>query len=148
MDKLLRIFTTMDWLVGGLSIVIGLYLQNWWVVAGGFVGLAAAYFKPALIIKAKLEKKFLRKKAKTDDSAVSQAEDVFYAQMLGQQLPDEVVKQETVSLPPRTYRDSLPPYAGIYLSGSRHNQVSVRHLKLVSDDTESIAQAKVPPQYH
>lgn len=137
----------MDWLVGGLSILVGLYLQNWWVVAGGFMGLAAAYFKPALIIKEKLEKKFLRKKAKTDDSDVAQAEDVFYAQMLGQPL-DETAVQETVTLSPRTYRDALPPYAGIYLSGSRHNQVSVRHLALVSQDTADIPANKVPPQYH
>ena len=138
----------MDWLVGGLSIVVGLYLQNWWVVAGGFVGLAAAYFKPAMIIKAKLEKKFLRKKAKTDDSAVARAEDVFYAQMLGQQNLDDAVAQEPVALSPRTYQDALPPYAGIYLSGSRHNQVSVRHLALVSPDSAELPANKLPPQYH
>jgi hypothetical protein len=148
MDKLFRIFTALDWFVGGISILVGLYMQNWWVVAGGVLGLITAYFKPALIIKAKLEKKFLRKKAKTDDSAEALAEDSFYAQMLGQEAVAEPVAAEPApALPARTYRDALPPYAGAYLSRNRHNQVAARHLPLLPETTAEPVQGE-PPRFY
>lgn len=149
MNKLLRIFVALDWLVGGLSIIVGLYLQNWWVVAGGVLGLLAAYFKPAVIIKAKLEKKFLRKKVKTEDSAVALAEDNFYAQVLGAEAGDVVEPAPALPQVPRAYPDPLPPYAGIYLSKNRHNQVLPQHIGLLAAPVDSAAvQEKLPPSFY
>jgi len=149
MDKLLRIFVALDWLVGGLSILVGLYLQNYWVVAGGALGLLAAYFKPAVIIKNKMEKKFLRKKVKTEDSDVALAEDTFYAQVLGAEAGDEVAPAPVVPQVPRAYPDPLPPYAGVFLSKNRHNQVLPQHIHLLAAPTESeTVQKKLPPSFY
>lgn len=148
MDKLLRIFSALDWLVGGFSIVIGLYLQNGWVVAGGCLGLLAAYFKPALLIKAKLEKTILKKKPKTDDSAVALAEDAFYATMLGSQAVPAAQDQpaaQPAPVVPRTYRDSLPGYGGVFLSASKHNQLKQAHLRLLPSSDADTAEAS--PRY-
>jgi hypothetical protein len=149
MDKLLRIFVALDWLVGGLSILVGLYLQNYWVVAGGTLGLLAAYFKPAVIIKNKMEKKFLRKKKKTEDSDVALAEDTFYAQVLGAEAAEKVVAAPAVPQAPRAYPDLLPPYAGVFLSKNRHNQVLPQHIRLLADPAESESvQKKLPPGFY
>lgn len=149
MDKLLRIFVALDWLVGGLSILVGLYLQNWWVVAGGVLGLLAAYFKPAVIIKTKLEKKFLRKKVKTEDSDVALAEDTFYAQVLGAEAGEAIAPAPVVPQVPRAYTDPLPPYAGVYLSKSRHNQVLPQYIGLLAAPAESATvEEKLPPSFY
>jgi len=148
MEKLLSIFNALDWLVGGLSILVGLYMQNWWLVAGGALGLLAAYFKPAVIIKNKLEKKFLRKKAKTDDSGAALAEDTFYAQVLGSAAGEVAEPEPVVPQAPRAYPDPLPAYAGIYLSSSRHNRVQLQHLRLVSETSAGVPTGKTPPLFY
>lgn len=148
MDKLLRIFVALDWLVGGLSILVGLYMQNWWIVAGGALGLLAAYFKPAVIIKNKMEKKFLRKKVKTEDSDVALAEDTFYAQVLGAE-ESEVEPSPAVPLAPRAYPDPLPPYAGVFLSKNKHNQVLPQHIGILAAPAEAeVVQKKLPPSFY
>lgn len=78
-QTLLGHFNKLDWFVGGAFLVVGLYVQNWWIVAGGIVGLLSAYYQPALYLKNKLEQKLLAKGAATSDNAITVAEEAFYA---------------------------------------------------------------------
>lgn len=126
MEKLFKLLSAMDWLVSGGSVAYGLYAQNWWYVAGGLLGLGLAYYRPSERIRAVIEKRFLHKKARTDDSAVAQAEDVFYASVLGQ-LQD--ASAPSVSTGPRHYHDTLPAYGRVLLSGSKHNQLRAEHVQ-------------------
>ena len=132
MNKLLKLLSTLDWVMGAGSIALGIYWNNYWLVAGGVLGLFAAYYKPAMLIKNLLEKKFLRKNTGSSDTQKALAEDEFYAQML----QDEVSPvTASVSTPegqagPVNYGRSWQ--AGVVLlSGSRHNVLSVATLNLV-----------------
>lgn len=78
-QRLLFIFNKLDWFVGAAFLVVGLIVQNWWLVAGGVVGLISAYFQPAAKLKDKLEQKLLTKAAVHSDNALTLAEDAFYA---------------------------------------------------------------------
>ncbi len=126
MDKFLKIFNKLDWAMGGGTVVVGMYLQNWWLVAGGGVGLLAAWYKPAERIKRKLESKFLRKKTVTSDAQKVQAEDEFYAQMGVAEAPLSTAEpvSETVS-----YTRSMRS-GPVHLSISRHNVLKPEHFNL------------------
>lgn len=130
MNKLLKIFNKLDWVMGFGALVVGLYLGNWWVVASGVLGLLAAWYKPAERIKKKLESKFLRKKAVTSDVQKVQAEDEFYAQM-------GVAELEVMSPPVPTavsYSNSLRS-GPVLISTNRHNQLKPGHLNLATSQT-------------
>lgn len=140
MEKLFKLLAAMDWLVSGGSVAYGLVTQNWWYVAGGVLGLCLAFYRPSERIRAVLEKRFLRKKARTDDSAVAQAEDVFYASVLGQ-LQDESAPAAAAT-GPRQYHDTLPAYGRVLLSGSKHNQLRAEHVQVLASAPEALP--KVP----
>lgn len=130
MNKLLKIFNKLDWVMGIGALVVGLYLGNWWVVASGVLGLLAAWYKPAERIKKKLESKFLRKKAVTSDVQKVQAEDEFYAQM-------GVAELEVMSPPVPTavsYSNSLRS-GPVLISTNRHNHLKPGHLNLATPQT-------------
>lgn len=135
MDKLIRIFSTLDWVVGGITVLVGLYLLNGWVIASGALGLLAAYYKPAQRIKTAMEKKLLRKKAKVDDSTADLHEDAFYAHMLsGDEVAEHAAPEATmVAHAPRTYHDALPGYGVVYLSPNKHNQLKQTHLRVPTE---------------
>lgn len=141
MEKLFKLLAAMDWLVSGGSVAYGLLTQNWWYVAGGVLGLCLAFYRPSERIRAVLEKRFLRKKTRTDDSAVAQAEDVFYASVLGQ-LQDE--SAPSVAAGPRHYHDTLPAYNRVLLSGSKHNQLRPEHVQKLALEPDVLSQA---PRY-
>lgn len=131
MDKLLRIFTAFDWVLGSGSLLLGLYLSNYWLVAGGVLGLLAAYYKPAQRIKTRLEKKLLAgRKRTTDDSGQVLAQDAFYAQVLGtgSSEDDAPSPAEAVSFVPRNYGGTVTSYGDVFLSGSKHNMARANHI--------------------
>lgn len=124
MKKLLRIVYALDWLISLGTLALGLYWQNWWMVAGGILGLGLAYLKPAARIQAVLEKRFLASKRRVDDSTEVLAADAFYKKHLG----DTTEAPETVAAPaPRTFRATLPAYSQVLLSASRHNALNPGH---------------------
>ena len=132
MSKLLKILTRLDWFMGGATLLVGLYLMNYWVIASGILGLLAAWYQPAARIKKYLEKKFLRKKEGSTDTQKAVAEDAFYAQVLGtQSAPQPATSTPAPVARPLDYSGVLP--AGqLRLNQSRHSVVQYRHLNLVA----------------
>lgn len=128
MSKLIQFFSALDWLVGSFSLALGLYSGNAWLIAGGAIGLVAAYFKPAVRIQAYLEKKFIRKKKPGEDSEVAMAEDRFYREMLGD--GDEPLALADAAAPARarTFADAPVPYGPLYISQNKHNRLSRSHI--------------------
>lgn len=128
MNNLIKYFSALDWFLSGVTVALGIYQQNPYVIAGGLLGLALAWYGPAARIKAKLEKKFLRKKEKPSDTGAVLAEDAFYAQVL-QTAPVAVKLVDTPSIP-LNFSGNLAP-GTLYLSANRHNAVQPRHLNLL-----------------
>lgn len=108
-QNLLNIFNKLDWFVGGAFLAIGLYLQNWWIVAGGVIGLLSAYYQPAAKLKQKLESKLLAKGALTSDNATTLAEEDFYSKF---QLEEQ-----------HTSKSEQPQDALFQIWGVAHNQL-------------------------
>lgn len=79
LERLLTIFNKLDWFFGGACLLVGLYMMNPWLMAGGVFGLLSAYFQPANYLKKKLEAKMLSKHATPVDDSAILAEDAFYA---------------------------------------------------------------------
>jgi hypothetical protein len=117
MDKLLRIFTALDWLVGSVCLVTGVWTQNWWLAAGGLLGLVAAWYKPALRIKAVLDKKFVKKKTSSAETEAVLTEDLFYAEALKAAGPSEKADFTRVL-----------PTGPAYLTKSKHNILTIQVL--------------------
>lgn len=78
--RLLSLFNKLDWFVGGSCLMVGLYLMQPWLIAGGIVGLLSAYYQPAAYLSKRLEEKLLTKSAQTSQNEIALAEDAFYAQ--------------------------------------------------------------------
>lgn len=130
MQKFIKALSALDWIVGTLTLVWGLYSGNSWFIAGGVLGLMTAYFKPAMRVQAALEKRFLRKKPNHGDSSKVQAEDAFYANMLGNDTAAPAPAE------PVAVNFSRALVAGpVLVSGSRHNLLKPGHLNLVQNDT-------------
>ena len=127
LNKTLKALNRLDWFLAGGTIAVGLYLQNWWVVGSGCIGLAAAWYRPAERIKARMEKKFLRKKAATSDAKSVQAEDAFYAQVLGQEPAADLVAKAA----PTAGDFSAALQSGQFsLNPSRHSVLRYQHFNL------------------
>ncbi len=83
MDKFLKIFNKVVWLVAFGSLGAGLYLDNGWLLAGGVLGMGTAWYKPAERVKKVLEKKMLRKTPAPSDTHKVLAQDDFEPQQVG-----------------------------------------------------------------
>ena len=129
MEKFLKIMGVLDWVVGTFTIVGGLYFGSTWVVASGVLGLLAAYYKPAVLIKKALERKFLRKQAGQSDSEKTIAEDAFYSELLSPASTHDETIVPNVQTGSVSYSRSLPPCT-VLVSGSKHNILKVDQLNL------------------
>ncbi len=129
MDKFLKIFNKVDWLVAIGSLGAGLYLDNGWLLAGGVLGMGTAWYKPAERVKKVLEKKMLRKTPAPSDTHKVLAQDDFYQQMGVTEAP--ALAQEPVNQV-RQFTRALKP-GPVHLSASRHNVLKHEHLKLPTD---------------
>ncbi len=140
MTKVLRFFNYFDWVVAVGTLVVGLVLMNGWVIASGLLGLALAWYKPAERIKKRMEKSFLRKPAKVEDSAHTQGEDAFYANVLGTAQPaaleDAPSAAATAPATPVGFAFGPRGYGAVRLSVSKHNQLRPEHLELGTMGTE------------
>lgn len=128
-NKTLSFLNRLDWFVAGVTLAVGFYLQNYWVIGSGALGMVAAWYRPADRIKAALEKKFFRKKAGVSDAQKAQAEDAFYADVLGKPAAQPDIPQPS-SLPSRgDFTEALT--AGQFrLNLGRHSVVRYEHLNL------------------
>ena len=126
MKKTLKILNYVDWALGVGTLVAGLLWSNWLVVAAGVLGLVFAWYKPAERIKARLEKRLLRKKAAQDHTDLALAEDAFYEQVLGK--PEEADTRDADERP--DFSRTFTSYAGVYLRRSRHNRLTREGLNL------------------
>ncbi len=129
MQKLIKALSALDWVVGTLSLAWGLYSGNAWFIAGGALGLVTAYYKPAVRIQAALEKRFLRKKPANADNVKVQAEDAFYANMLGTDVETPATPAAVVAAAPDFTRTL--PAGPVLVNSSRHNLLKPTHLNLV-----------------
>jgi hypothetical protein len=127
MTKLLKLFTLLDWCVGAVCLVLGLYTMNGWLLSSGIIAFAVAWFRPAEKVNAYIKKKFMRKAVLKDDTAAILAEDAFYEMMAPAPAPSEVplIKKETIS-----YIGKPQQYAKVALSGYVHNKLKPGHLQL------------------
>lgn len=121
LNKLLFLFNKLDWFAGGTLLVVGLYLQNWWLVAGGVTGLLSAYFQPAAWLSQRLQEKILAKGVPLSENGVLTQEDEFYAQHLGAPI-----------LPTEPAQDSNEPRMLIW--NTPHNQLTREALVLYPAD--------------
>lgn len=131
MNRAFKVFSFVDWIVGTVSLLLGLYWANGWLVAGGFIGLLFAWLKPAQRLKNKIEKSILRKKANPDDSGITVEEDAFYASMLGE--TTESLKATSLPLPenlPKHYSRPAPFATLIVARQSKHNLLNTKGLNL------------------
>ena len=131
MDKFIRFLGTLDWFVAIGTVIVGLYLKNWWIVASGVLGLAVAYYQPAMRVKGLLEKKFLRK-MKPGELATTQVQhdEAFYAQVLGAESVAEPTVAVSAPRPPRTYASPSLPYRGTFVGRRKHNMLKVEHFNM------------------
>jgi hypothetical protein len=131
MDKFIRFLSTLDWFVAVGTTIVGLYLKNWWIVASGVLGLAIAYYQPAMRVKGLVEKKFLRK-MKPGELATTQVQhdEAFYAQVLGAKQVAEAPIADTPPRPPRTYASPALPYSGTFVGRRKHNMLKAEHFNM------------------
>lgn len=131
MEKLIRYLGALDWLVAGSTLAVGLYLQNYWVIGAGAIGLVTAYLQPAKRFQEYLGKKLIRKGPKKGDTTAQVLQDdAFYAAAL---VKTEPVTQAMPALPPRTYASPASGYRATFLSANRHNMLKVSHLNLYNE---------------
>jgi hypothetical protein len=128
LPKTLKLLGYLDWVLGLGTIAWGLYFQSPLIAASGVLGLAVAYFKPAERIKARMEKRMLRKKTKPHDTASVLAEEAFYAKALGR--TDGPGIESVAPAAPVVVRGSLPPSVA-FISANPHNMVKPSHLDLM-----------------
>lgn len=129
-NKALKALNRLDWFVAAGTVAVGLYLLNYWVIGSGLIGLAAAWYKPADRIKARLEKKFLRKKTQPSDTAKTLQEDAFYAEMLGQ-AGDAGAAAGAEPAKPADYRGNVP-LGALHLSQNPYSVVRYQHFNLAA----------------
>ncbi len=144
MTKVLRFFNYFDWFVACGTLLVGLYLLNGWVIASGLLGLALAWYKPAERIKKRLEKTLLRKPAKVEDSAHTQGEDAFYANVLGTAGTASDGTDSPAAAPVAAPSGAatamafgLRGYSSVRLSVSKHNQLSPEAFELGTMSSET-----------
>lgn len=130
MDRAIKFLSWTDWALSSGTLVVGLYLQNWYIVGGGVLGLLVAWYSPSKRIKAAMEKKFLRRtpSKRRDEADIAQA-DAFYAQGTaegaGPEAPSPVVRGADYS---RQWAAGT-----LYLHGSPHNLLRPEYLRFSGD---------------
>jgi hypothetical protein len=135
MEKLIRYLGALDWLLATGTVAVGLWLQNWLLVAFGIAGMLMAYLQPAKRVNAYITKRMTRKR---DPSAAStaqvQQDEAFYQEVLGEVLTADAGG----STPARTYASAPVPYGPTYLSASKHNQLKRPHLQLLNAQPRNV----------
>lgn len=132
MDKTLKFFGALDWLVSGTCLILAVYLKNPWLAASGVLGLVLAYLQPAKKIQAVVAAKFGRKRGASTEGAVASAQDeAFYAEALGRNVPDLDAAPDLPAPAPRSYASPMLGYSRTLLSGNKHNQLKRAHLNLL-----------------
>ncbi|MDO8416326.1 MAG: hypothetical protein Q7S87_08965 [Agitococcus sp.] len=131
MEKLLRLFAALDWFVGAVCVIMGLYLQNGWYLASGVIAFAAAWLKPAERVNRYLKAKFMRKKEVRNDSAIALAEDDFYDMLKDSAEPSPNSKSELLTYAPRLFT-----YPHVVISSFTHNKLKAEYLSLKVSTTK------------
>jgi hypothetical protein len=121
MQKALSLFSTLDWVVAGGTIVAGVLLGQAWLVGLGLFGLLVAWYSPAKRVQGRLRRYLVKKHTPLDQSQVVAREDEFYASLQASPTPDAqsgsaVGAPLAPSFAPRTLT-----YAPLRLNPSRHN---------------------------
>ena len=138
MDKVIKNLSKLDWILGGATLAYGVATMNLFIAAVGVMSLLIAWFKPAVRIKAALEKRFFARKVEKSGVLATRsalAEDAFYAEHLGAaevELPPAAAESPAAISAPAplpSFLVTLPsgPYS---LHSSRHNQLRPAHLNL------------------
>lgn len=130
MEKTLKLLAAMDWVLSGGTLAVGLYLQNWFIVGAGCLGLLVAWYAPAARLKKYLAKRFLRKTpgVKNDSGAVAK-DDQFYEAALAPAAQPAAPAASSFSQPLRAGK--------VFLHSSPHNRLKGPHLQLETPDTPS-----------
>lgn len=125
LPKMLKLLNKVDWILGFGVIAAGIYLEDWRVLASGFLGLAVAYYKPADRIKARLEAKLLRKTESKNASVTA---------LVAEDTPpvEELSALESSTTPTKhaSFKEEMQG-GQILLGGSRHNVLKPSHLNMV-----------------
>lgn len=130
-NKSLTALNRLDWLVAAGTLVAGIYLSSPWLIAAGFLGFATAWYKPAERIKRRLEKKFLRKKTVASDAKSVQAEDAFYANVLGTGVVEPTLHAADAA-PASLNFSATPTWGKLGLNQSPHSVLRYTHLNLAT----------------
>lgn len=127
MDTLLKFFNRVDWLMATACFIFGFYFSEPWLFLAGAISTFTAWYKPAERIKAKIEKRFLRKKTVHSDNNKLASEDEFYKSMgVTETGEDESAQaQAPVAL---TYSATYLQSGPLRLHISRHNALSPTNL--------------------
>lgn len=140
MQKSLRLFSALDWVVASITLLVGLWLLNGWVILAGTIALAIAWYSPAKRVSARLQKYLFKKRQTEDHSSVLLREDEFYASLRpdvnqaskASQGPDGLGEAPPVDFTLRPYT-----YAQVRLNSSRHNLLTSKSLDLTPSEQQA-----------
>lgn len=133
MQKTLRLFSALDWVVSSVTLAIGLWTLNVWVIVAGVLGLAVAWYSPARRVSARLQKYLFKKRQAEDHSHVLAREDEFYASLRGEAAGAQEEAQtpgEPSVAPAADFSRSSYVYAQARLNPSRHNVLKPQYFDL------------------